>query len=109
MPKLIITGRTNCGKSFLKKAIEGQVNIEIIESSSRTFLSTYKEGDKIIVIDAPAILCSIRSGLAFSVADQKREDDILSYVTELPSCTIIKNAGSLDDLRVKIKKLIKTI
>jgi len=109
MHKLIITGRTNSGKSFFKKTIEGLTNMEIVESNSRTFLSIYKEGDKIVVVDTPAIICSIRSGLAFSVADQKREDDILLYVTELPSCTIIKNIGSLDDFRVKIKKFMKTI
>lgn len=107
--KVIVTGRIASGKTSFKSIMEELTQIDIIESHSRSLLSAYKEGDRIVVIDTPAILCCIRSSISFSISDQKREDDMLSYVTELPNCTIIKNAGSLDDFRVKIKKFIKTL
>lgn len=107
--KVIVTGRTSSGKSTFKEIVESLTNKDIIESDARSIFLPYHEGDKIVIIDTPAILCHNRTVRSFSMSDQKKEDDMLSYVTELPNCTIIKNAGSLDDFRVKIKKFIKTL
>ena len=108
--KLIVTGRTGSGKSEFKDIAELLIHVDIIEITPSSFISAYREGDKIVVVDTPAILCCTRAGEPSIIAgDQKREDYILSHVTELPNCTIIKNAGSLDDFRVKIKKFIRTL
>lgn len=106
--RVIVTGRSGSGKTTFKEIIK-QIANTVTDTDLCNFISSYKEGDKVIVVDTPAILCWLRSGAILSTDDQKRDDAMISYVTELPNCTIIKNAGSLDEFRVKIKKLVKTL
>lgn len=114
---ILVTGRKGSGKSTF---IEEWCAIRLAFDSNHPILDL--SGDKlvshpalkmpdtrIIVVQTPAILCSIRSNVSFDLEQRKQEDAFLSHMTELPNCTIIKNDGTISDFRVKIKKYIRSI
>jgi len=112
---MLITGRTQSGKSTLID-IEDQINHHhnnvMIECPIDQFMNSYTEGELIILIDTPAIFCmqrALTAGKHLSLSEIKKQDIIIEYVKELPYCTIIKNNLTIDDFKVKIKKLLKNL
>ena len=109
---ILITGRNKSGKTtFIDISISTENNF--IECPLDQFLNLYKENQSIILIDTPAILCIKRSevynGKSLQLNDFKKQDILIEYIRELPNCIIIKNDLTIDDFKVKIKKLLKNI
>jgi hypothetical protein len=120
MSKILITGRTNSGKSESIKILRASdKNLKLIESPLISELSSdlgtilvkctddIESYDHILIIDRPTLVCypwlvgSKVTNMSFSRIDQ--EERLLKYLTEMPTCTIIKNNRSLDTLKVRIK------
>jgi predicted kinase len=109
--KVIVVGRDSSGKStFVNEVKRTAGNIETLELNRiEDLISRYTPNDKIVFIQTPLILCLKRANRVFiNMEDLKKQDEYLSYVTELPDCTIIKNDRSFDDFKVKIKKYVKS-
>jgi hypothetical protein len=115
---ILVTGRANCGKSEAVKILKSlNKNLKLAETALisngvadfGTILDTddIETYNYIIIIDRPVLIChpwligSKISSTSFSRIDQ--EERLLKYLTELSTCTIIKNDSSLDTLRVRIK------
>jgi RNase adaptor protein for sRNA GlmZ degradation len=126
MSKILITGRTNSGKSEslrILKTLDKNLNLTetplIVDSfnSLGTILvnsDDIRSYDHILIIDRPTLFCypqlvggkidtyiSKEGDSFFSNID--KEERILKYLTEIPTHTIIKNNRSLDTLKVRIK------
>ena len=111
--KYIITGRTCSGVTTLylalRDALAHKQDISLYESSLEGFLRYYEEGDKVIVVDTAAYLCQLRAEKKLTLDKLAREGTLLTYVTELPYCTIVSNNLSYDDFKVQIKRLAKKL
>lgn len=109
--KYIVTGRKGSGKSSFISEVQNELRTySFIECSLDHFLKTvYQEGDKVVLVDTPFLLCLRRNDLRFNEKAVNIEDPLLSYVTELPNCTIIKNDGDLDTLKVHAKKFARLL
>ena len=109
--RIIITGRSNSGKSTAMSFL--QKDQSAIEVSPDKILANYSEEDIIILIDTPALFCYKRSGCIENDIDYlnriKKEDFLLDFVKELPDCHILKNDQSTDVLKVRLKRLIKSL
>ncbi len=112
--KYIVTGRESSGKSsFVQEAkplVARKNDITLVEVKLESILQHYREGDSIIYIETPALLCMLRQKKAhLNLNRLEQEDKLLSYVTDLPNCFIIKNDLSPDEFKVRIKQLVKRL
>lgn len=108
--RILITGRSGSGKNTCMQLLADELRGEdyvFIELPSDIFLQHYKEEEVILYVNTPVILCAGRLRKSINLTFQKKEDQLLSYVTELPNCYIIDNNQTIDDLKVKIKKFVK--
>ena len=124
--KYIIVGRKGSGKTtFIKESLK-ITKRKFLETNWINFEEKYNEGDLIIFLDTPTLLCKQRNKTTFWLSKQYSqtgnlwedysniteayfEDIFLKYVTELPNLYIINNNGSLSDFRVKIKKFTEDL
>jgi len=114
---MLITGRSKSGKTTylnIMKEIKPSSSpilftIECKECSPDEAIEIYKENQLIILVDTPAILCIKRSDSKLQLKEIIEQDILIEYIKELPNCVIIKNNLTIDDFKVKIKRLSKNI
>lgn len=107
---MLITGRSKSGKTtYLNIMKEIKPSLEYEECPPEEVIEIYKENQLIILVDTPAILCIKRSDSKLQLKEIIEQDILIEYIKELPNCVIIKNNLTIDDFKVKIKRLSKNI
>lgn len=110
-----VTGRRGSGKSTVIHEIRKELmhlekeHIILEELRLNEFANSYIEGTQVLIVDTQVIICCKRVGERFKLSTKLEENQLLSFVTVLPRCTIISNDNDIDTLRVHIKKLVKKL
>lgn len=116
---IIITGRSQAGKSFFLKEVEKYLatTLKIVWSIEEVPLSFFlkqtapSRPDIIFIIECSPLISSFRDQrLTLSSVDLQQEninDQIIRYLQQLNNVVIIYNNSSIEEFKVSIKKNLK--